>query len=133
MAGMFGKLLHGRGGESLVEVLVAIVVFLVLMGTLCAGTRFASGALMRAETIRDSVVQFQESLRRNLAEGNMTDGGAGVLHFGGGRVAVPVRFLSVQAMAREAVYQKADGGSPAYEEKVTTFYLFAAQEGGDGS
>ena len=73
---MFGKLLHGRGGESLVEVLVAIVVFLVLMGTLCAGTRFASGALMRAETIRDSVVQFQESLRRNLAEGNMTAGRA---------------------------------------------------------
>ncbi len=123
---MFRKLLRGRRGESLVEVLTAGVVFLMLMGTLFAGTRFAAGALRKAEETRSMVFQFQESVRRNLAEGNM-DGSAGTLSFGGGSFAVPVRFLTVPASAREA-----DGGSQMDAERTATFYLFAPQEEGDG-
>lgn len=113
----FHPLRNNRRGESLIEVMAAITVFLILMGTLGAGIRFAAGALREAGAIRDRVFQFQQSVRRNLADGNTEDGGTGALSFGGGVFTVPVRFLSVPAEA---------------EGQTAVFSLFAARDTPEG-
>lgn len=120
-----------RRGESLVEVLTAGVVFMMLLGTLFAGTRFVTGALAKAQSIRERAFQFQQSARRNLADRNCSDAGMGSISFDGGSFAVPVRFQTVQATAKEVVGQNA--GVPVYEEKTAVFYIFAVQEAPDGA
>ena len=127
---MFCGLFRDRRGESLVEVLTASVVFMMMLGTLCAGARFAAGALTRARTLQERASQFDESARRNLMEGKVSNAGAGAISFEGGSFSVPVRFQTVQAEARETVDQ--NEGVPADEEKTAVFYVFAALDAADG-
>lgn len=123
---MLRKLLRDRRGESLIEVMTAGLVFMMLLGTLCAGTRFVAGAQTKAQAIRERAVQFQQSARRNLEDGKSADAGLGSISFDGGGFSVPVRFQTVQATAREAVGSNAE--VPVYEEKTAVFYTFAAQD-----
>lgn len=121
---MLRKLMRDQSGESLVEVLTAGMVFLLLLGVLSAGTRFVSGAQVKAQALRDRVFQFHQSVRRNL--GKSFDAGMGAISFDGGSFTVPVRFQTVQATAEEAAGYNA--GVPVYEEKTAVFYIFAAQD-----
>lgn len=123
---MLRKLLRDQSGESLVEVMTAGVVFMLLLGTLGAGMRFASGALVKAQTIRERAFQFHQSVQRNLSDGKSFDTGMGSISFEGGSFTVPVRFQTVQATAREAASYNA--GVPVYEEKTAVFCVFAAQD-----
>lgn len=115
----------------MVEVLAAGVVFLLLMGTLCAGIRFAAGALAKARTVRDSVFQFQQSARRNLEDGN-AGGGVGELSFGEGSFVVPVRFRSVQVPVGDAGSHSEPDGAPKDGGKTVSFYLFDIPDTAEG-
>lgn len=128
---MLRKLLRDRRGESLVEVLTACVVFLMVLGTLFVGTRFVTGALAKAQALRERAFQFQRSARQNLEDRKSADAGMGSISFDGGSFAVPVRFQTVQATAEETAGYSA--GVPVYEEKTTVFYIFAAQDAPDGA
>lgn len=61
-------ILRQRGGESLVELLAAAVIFLLLMATLHGAVRFSSNSLHRAEEIRKNAAALQESLRSAAVE-----------------------------------------------------------------
>lgn len=123
---MLRKLLRDRRGESLIEVMTAAMVFMMLLGTLCATTRFVTGAQMKAQAIRERASRFQQSARRNLEDGKSSDAGMGSISFAGSSFAVPVRFQTVQATAMETVGRNAE--VPVQEEKTAVFYTFAAQD-----
>lgn len=61
-----GKLwnpLKDQGGETLVELMVSIVIFLLLLGTMAGAISFASNAQQKAQTIRDNAAALQYSVR----------------------------------------------------------------------
>lgn len=117
-----GKLLQSRRGESLAEVMAASVTVMVLLGTLYAGIRFASGELVKAQEMQDMSEQYQESLRRNLADG-FTTCVDGQLSFDGGTFTIPVQFQTVEASARS---------HETGEEQTTIFHLLTEQDLPDG-
>ncbi len=61
-----GKLLErlkNQRGETLVELMVSIVIFLLLLGTMAGAISFASSAQQKAQTIRDNAAALQYSVR----------------------------------------------------------------------
>ena len=117
------KLLRSRRGETMVEVLVSMVLFLMLFAVLLGAVRFASNAQVRAETIRQRATALQRDLRRQTPTGGDSktyqfvavseDGGTT-----GSRVfQVPLREQTVTARG---------GGDEV------TFYLSGPEKGGTG-
>lgn len=62
-------LLRERKGETLVEVLVSTVVFLLLLAALSGAVAFAHNAEVRSGEIRDHANELQRSVRSGTAEG----------------------------------------------------------------
>lgn len=70
-----GKLLErlkSQRGETLVELMVSIVIFLLLLGTLAGAISFATAAQQKAQSLRDNAAAFQQSVRRGTATGETT-------------------------------------------------------------
>lgn len=63
------KLLRSRAGETLVEVLVSTVVFLLLLAALSGAVAFAHNAEVRSDEIRQHADELQRSVRTEAAEG----------------------------------------------------------------
>lgn len=62
-------LLRERKGETLVEVLVSTVVFLLLLAALSGAVAFAHNAEVRSGEIRDHANELQRSVRSGTAKG----------------------------------------------------------------
>ena len=62
-------LLRERRGETLVEVLVSTVVFLLLLAALSGAVAFAHNAEVRSGEIRDHANELQRSVRSGTAKG----------------------------------------------------------------
>lgn len=62
-------LLRERRGETLVEVLVSTVVFLLLLAALSGAVAFAHNAEVRSGEIRDHANELQRSVRSGAAKG----------------------------------------------------------------
>ncbi len=110
-------LLRSRCGETLVELMVSIVVFLMLFAVLSGAVGFASKAQRRAETIRGNAAALQKSVRENAAQ----DGGAANYEFhitdsGESAVDSAVRFR-VRVKQQTITARDADGQS-------VTFHVF---------
>lgn len=117
------KLLRSRRGETMVEVLVSMVLFLMLFAVMLGAVHFASNAQVRAETIRQRATALQRDLRSQTPTGGDSktyqfvavseDGGTT-----GSRVfQVPLREQTVTARG---------GGDEV------TFYLYGPEKGGTG-
>lgn len=68
-----GKLLErlkSQRGETLVELMVSIVIFLLLLGTLAGAISFATAAQQKAQSLRDNAAAFQQSVRHGTAKGD---------------------------------------------------------------
>ena len=57
------RVLRDRRGESMVEILVSTVVFMLLLGALNGAVGFASNAQRKSEQLRRDATQLQESVR----------------------------------------------------------------------
>ena len=116
-------LLRSRRGETMVEVLVSMVLFLMLFAVMLGAVHFASNAQVRAEAIRQSATELQRSLRSQTPSGgdSKTYQFVAVNEDGtqtGNRVfQVPLREQTVTAT----------GGG-----KQVTFYLYGPEKGGTG-
>lgn len=117
------SILRSRRGETMVEILVSMVLFLMLFAVMLGAVRFASNAQVRAETIRQRATALQRELRRQTPTGGDSktyqfvavteDGGTT-----GSRVfQVPLREQTVTARG---------GGDEV------TFYLYGPEKGGTG-
>lgn len=117
------SILRSRRGETMVEVLVSMVLFLMLFAVMLGAVRFASNAQVRAETIRQRATALQRDLRSQTPTGGDSktyqfvavseDGGTT-----GSRVfQVPLREQTVTARG---------GGDEV------TFYLYGPEKGGTG-
>lgn len=117
------SILRSRRGETMVEVLVSMVLFLMLFAVMLGAVHFASNAQVRAETIRQRATALQRDLRSQTPTGGDSktyqfvavseDGGTT-----GSRVfQVPLREQTVTARG---------GGDEV------TFYLYGPEKGGTG-
>ena len=111
------NLLQGRRGETLVELMVSMVVFLMLFAVLSGAIGFASNAQHKAESIRNNAAALQKSVRENAAQ----DGGAANYEFhitdsDEKTVDSTVRFR-VRVKQQTKTARDADG-------KAVTFYVF---------
>lgn len=61
--GKLGTPLRNQRGETLVELMVSIVIFLLLLGTMAGAISFASNAQQKAQTIRDNAAALQYRVR----------------------------------------------------------------------
>ncbi len=66
------RLLRSRRGESLIEVLAAMVIVTILLGTLHAAVNFAGNSLIWTAEAQKRIADIQ----KNLAETAAMDGGA---------------------------------------------------------
>lgn len=117
------SIFRSRRGETMVEVLVSLVLFLMLFAVMLGAVHFASNAQVRAETIRQRATALQRDLRSQTPTGGDSktyqfvavseDGGTT-----GSRVfQVPLREQTVTARG---------GGDEV------TFYLYGPEKGGTG-
>ncbi len=117
------SILRSRRGETMVEVLVSMVLFLMLFAVMLGAVHFASNAQVQAETIRQRATALQRDLRSQTPTGGDSktyqfvavseDGGTT-----GSRVfQVPLREQTVTARG---------GGDEV------TFYLYGPEKGGTG-
>lgn len=63
------NILRDQAGETLVELMVSIVIFLLLLGTLAGAISFATAAQQKAQSLRDNAAAFQQSVRHGAAAG----------------------------------------------------------------
>lgn len=71
------RVLHDRRGESMVEILVSTVVFM-LLGALNGAVGFAANAQRKSEQLRRDATELQESVRGNA---EVADGEAAAYDF----------------------------------------------------
>ena len=72
------RVLRDRRGESMVEILVSTVVFMLLLGALNGAVGFASNAQRKSEQLRRDATELQESVRGNA---EVADGEADAYNF----------------------------------------------------
>ena len=63
------QVLRDRRGESMVEILVSAVVFMLLLGALNGAVGFASNAQRKAEQLREDAVVLQREVRASCPPG----------------------------------------------------------------
>lgn len=66
------QVLRDRRGESMVEILVSTVVFMLLLGALNGAVGFASNAQRKAEQLREDAVVLQREVRAGTPAGDDT-------------------------------------------------------------
>lgn len=66
------RILRDRRGESMVEILVSTVVFMLLLGALNGAVGFSANAQRKAEQIRQDAAQLQKSVRTTPPSGTGT-------------------------------------------------------------
>ncbi len=120
-------------GESLVEVMVSAVIFLMMMAALQGSISFCTNAQHKSEQIRETNAEICRNLKSSpyvfsaenktysfkatTADGE-TPGPEGAVLFN----------IAVELGSKEVTYQEADGTL-----KTTTFYMFGSVvEGGTG-
>lgn len=64
------QVLRDRRGESMVEILVSTVVFMLLLGALNGAVGFASNAQRKAEQLREDAVVLQREVRAGTPAGD---------------------------------------------------------------
>ena len=64
------QVLRDRRGESMVEILVSTVVFMLLLGALNGAVGFASNAQRKAEQLREDAVVLQREVRAGTPVGD---------------------------------------------------------------
>ena len=119
------SILRSRRGETMVEVLVSMVLFLMLFAVMLGAVRFASNAQVRAETIRQRATALQGDLRRQpplTGERKETYQFVAVSE-DGGTMGDQVVF---QVPLREQTVIARGGGDEV------TFYLYGPEKGGTG-
>ena len=72
------RVLRDRRGESMVEILVSTVVFMLLLGALNGAVGYASNAQRKSEQLRRDATELQESVRGNA---EVADGEAATYDF----------------------------------------------------
>ena len=72
------RVLRDRRGESMVEILVSTVVFMLLLGALNGAVGFASNAQRKSEQLRRDATELQESVRGSA---EVADGEAAAYDF----------------------------------------------------
>lgn len=119
------SILRSRRGETMVEVLVSMVLFLMLFAVMLGAVRFASNAQVRAETIRQRATDLQKNLRKQKTPTEVRK--------------EAYQFFAVTedggTMGDQVVFQV-----PLLEQTVTargggdevTFYLYGPEKGGTG-
>lgn len=119
------SILRSRRGETMVEVLVSMVLFLMLFAVMLGAVRFASNAQVRAETIRQRATALQRSLRdQTPTEGNSKTYQFFAVTEDGGTMGDQVVF---QVPLREQTVIAQEGGGDE-----VTFYLYGPEKGGTG-
>lgn len=118
------SILRSRRGETMVEVLVSMVLFLMLFAVMLGAVHFASNAQVRAETIRRRATALQRDLRSQ----NPTEGDSKTYQFvavseDGGTMGDQVVF---QVPLKEQTVTAQGGGDEV------TFYLYGPEKGGTG-
>ena len=120
------SILCSRRGETMVEILVSMVLFLMLFAVMLGAVRFASNAQVRAETIRRRATALQRELRRQTP----TEGDSKTYQFfavteDGGTMGDQVVF---QVRLKEQTVIAQGGGDEV------TFYLYGPdqEKGGTG-
>ena len=66
------RVLRDRRGESMVEILVSTVVFMMLLGALNGAVGFSANAQRKAEELRKDAAELQRSVREKTAAGEDT-------------------------------------------------------------
>lgn len=118
------SILRSRRGETMVEILVSMVLFLMLFAVMLGAVRFASNAQVRAETIRQRATALQRELRRQTP----TEGDSKTYQFvavseDGGTMGDQVVF---EVRLKEQTVIAQGGGDEV------TFYLYGPEKGGTG-
>ena len=106
------RVLRDRRGESMVEILVSTVVFMLLLGALNGAVGFASNAQRKSEQLRRDATQLQESVRENA---EVADGEAAAYDF-------KVTTSDGEDTEKQTVNAKTEDG------KTVPFYRFAKGE-----
>lgn len=112
----FSRLLCSRSGESLIEVLAAMIVVLILLGTLHAAVRFAGGALIRTLETQRMVADIQ----KNLVTAAPSEGGE-TEEYGFEQDGGPGRFTLELRKTEKSVPYGQEGGE-------MVFYMFGDPE-----
>ena len=110
------QVLRSRKGESMVEILVSTVVFMLLLGALNGAVGFAANAQQKAEEIRQDAAELQKSVR----EVAPADNGSETYGFYPDGHPEWVRFR-VEVQKQTIPAQTGDG-------KTVTFYRFGHEE-----
>ncbi|MEY8481696.1 hypothetical protein AALD74_07520 [Lachnospiraceae bacterium 48-21] len=120
--------IHSGAGESLVEVTVSAVIFLMMMAVLQGSISFCTNAQHKSEEIR----QENAEICRNLQSASYIPGAENMTYLfkattadgetPGAEAAVLFR-IAVELGTKEVTYLDADG-----TPKTTTFYLFGASD-----
>lgn len=115
------RVLRDRRGESMVEILVSTVVFMMLLGALNGAVGFSANAQRKAEELRKDAAELQRSVREKTAAGEDTQtiGFHQILPESGAESTEDAFRVTVKKQTVEAA---ADDG------KRVTFYRFAAKE-----
>ena len=117
------SILRSRRGETMVEVLVSMVLFLMLFAVMLGAVHFASNAQVRAETIRRRATALQRDLRSQTPkEGNSKTYQFVAVSEDGGTTGSRV----FQVPLREQTVTARGGGDEV------TFYLYGPEKGGTG-
>ncbi len=112
------RLLRSRRGESLIEVLAAMMIVMILLGTLHAAAGFAGNSLIRTAEAQKQIADIQ----KNLAATAAADGGA-VEEYSFQQDGGTGRFtLELRKKEKTVSYGEEDG--------EITFYLFGDPEEG---
>lgn len=129
-----GKLLErlkSQRGETLVELMVSIVIFLLLLGTMAGAISFASSAQQKAQTIRDNAAALQYSVRHTDPAGTGTSKTLS-LYVTDAQQSVTGTNAVCQVPVNEQVIQAADANG-----STTSFSVFGTDrtpaQGGGGS
>lgn len=125
--------IQSRSGESLVELMVSAVIFLMMMAALQGSISFCTNAQHKSEQIRETNAEICRSLqiapyapgaenKTYLFKATTADGETP------GAEAAVLFSIAVELGTKEVTYQDADGTS-----KTATFYIFGPSGAGGGS
>ncbi len=121
--------IRSGSGESLVEVTVSAVIFLMMMAVLQGSISFCTNAQHKSEEIREKNAE----ICRNLQSASYIPGAENMTYLfkattadgeTPGEDAAALFRIAVELGTKEVTYQDADGTS-----KTATFYLFGASDG----
>ncbi len=109
-------LLRSRRGESLIEILAAMMIVMILLGTLHAAVNFAGNSLIWTAEAQKRIAAIQKNLASTAPEDGGTTEKYGFEQDGG-----PGRFTLELRKKEKTV---------SYGEEEITFYIFGDPEGG---